>query len=152
MAFDLNCWHDKAYHTDDNALKQKYFGLYNLTKKKFLEEHNMFKDKYIDSRRKCSVNEEYLQKIYPSLLTGEVYIPPTLLNYIINKFNLDSKILRDLRELYYQKGWTRSVGGLRIIHHQYSNPFNSEQLLMFEVWEFTLTYPEYGDLFVEEWV
>ena len=154
MVFDLNCWFDKAYGTDDMLLEKKYFELNTLAKNNFLEEHEMFKTRYLDSRRKFSINEEYLDTIYLSLLNGKVYVPPRLLRHIVKKYNLTTETLKDMRELYSQKGWTRSVngGGLRSVFKQYSNPFNSTQLLMFEVWEFTLTYPEYSDLFVEEWV
>lgn len=150
MVFDLNCWHDKAYNTDDRRLRQKYFELANITKENLLNEHELFKN--MDKSRKCHINEKYLDEIYTFLLTGEIYVPPTLLLYIINKYDLPNGTYKKLIDLFFEKGWTRSIGiAARIIHSQYSTLY-APQLLMFEVWEFTLTYPEFKELFVEGWV
>lgn len=153
MSFDLNGWYDEARSTDNSSDRNIYFQLGRKAKEELFEEYNQFRKLFNNPQYQCNINKEYLTQILPQLLNGKVYVPTTLLLYINNHYDLSENPYVKLKEIYLDNGWTRSVlsSGLKLIRYKYNNLHNPE-LLMFEVWEFTLTYPEYSELFVEEWV
>ncbi len=157
MAFDLNGWSDKAKNTADPIERKKYFQLWRKANENLENEHKQFKNKYQNSNYNCNINKQYLNHILPELLlNGNIFIPPAMRTYLVEEYNEEKDRIFALKKLYLDNGMTRSVGhGLKAIESGYGYPgafHHDHELLMFEVFEFTLTYPEYGDLFVEEWV
>lgn len=149
MVYDLNAYYDQVKNSS-NAEKRHYFHDKLVDAKyEFLHEWREFMLTYDQEGYSCKINVDYLKEIQSTLLSGELYVPRSMLEYMKDELGIEVDIF-NLTKIYRKKKWQQSVWstGGKIINPRYG-PGNTK-FLLFEVYEFTLTYPQYKDLFIEE--
>lgn len=151
MVFDFNAWNLKWRDCKTGtAMKKYYWEKLEEAREEFKDDWRMFLESYNDPTHILRINEEFLDEKIEEILENKLYLGYEFQFYLQNKYpQYDGKIMQNRKN---QREIRSSVlaCGLKPLMANAVYEEDEKQLLFFEVWEFTLTYPEYKDLFIEE--
>ena len=153
MVFDFNAWNLKwaACKTGD-PMKKYYWEKLKEAQEEFDEDWRTFIECYNDPTHVMRINEKFLDEKIEEILTKECCMPSPFGRYLIRRYPHYRNTIMKIREKQWNNGMLSSVNavGLKPLLASVRTEKDEKRLLLFEVAEFTFTYPEYEDLFIEE--
>ena len=154
MVFDFNAWNLKVTACELGDPNLEYYDeKLREAREDFEDDWRMFLESYNDPTHKMRINYDFLTEKLDEILERDVYIPSDFRCHLYDMYPQREKELDENRD--YQIGSERNSSvlacGLKPLMANTIYEEDEKRLLLFEVWEFTLTYPQFSDLFVEEW-
>ncbi|RAP52701.1 MAG: hypothetical protein BZ138_02545 [Methanosphaera sp. rholeuAM270] len=153
MGFDFNAWNKKwvSCKTGD-PMKKYYWKKLEEAREDFMDDKRMFNEAYHDPTHIMRINDKFLDETIGEILTKEFCIPSPLSRYLIKRYPHYREDIMKIRESQWENGMLSSVNatGLKPMLANARTKEDEKRLLLFEVFEFSLTYPEYEDVFIEE--
>ena len=152
MVFDFNAWNRKIKEAKNPEEIVYYDKKLKEAQEEFDEDWRTFIECYNDPTHVMRINYDFLTEKLDEILERDVYIPSDFRSYLYKKFPQHKKELDKNRDTQIGSERNSSVlaCGLKPLYANAIYEEDKKRLLLFEVWEFTLTYPEYEDLFIEE--
>ena len=153
MVFDFNAWNLKVTACELGDPNLEYYDeKLREAREDFEDDWRMFLESYNDPTHILRINGEFLDEKIEEILTKECCMPSPFGRYLIRRYPHYRESIMEIREKQWKNGMLSSVNatGLKPLMANTIYEEDKKRLLLFEVWEFTLTYPEYEDLFIEE--
>ena len=153
MVFDFNAWNLKWRDCKTGtSMKKYYWEKLEEARENFDDDWRMFLESYNDPTHILRINEEFLDEKIEEILERNVYLPSDFRVYLYNRYpQLEKKLdLNRDTQIGSERNSSVLACGLKPLMANTIYKEDEKRLLLFEVWEFTLTYPEYEDLFIEE--
>ena len=153
MVFDFNAWNLKVTACELGDPNLEYYDeKLREAREDFEDDWRMFLESYNDPTHKMRINYDFLTEKLDEILGRDVYIPSDFRCHLYDMYPQREKELDENRDNQIGSERNSSVlaCGLKPLMANTIYKEDEKRLLLFEVWEFTLTYPEYEDLFIEE--
>jgi len=153
MVFDFNAWNLKVTACELGDPNLEYYDeKLREAREDFEDDWRMFLEAYNDPTHILRINNEFLDEKIEEILEKKLFIPPEFRYLLFDKYpKLEEKLFEN-RRYSSNNNYISSVNaiGLKPLRANAIYKEDEKRLLLFEVWEFTLTYHEYEDLFIEE--
>lgn len=128
-----------------------YWEKLQQVKNDFSDDWMTFLECYNDPTHVMRINDEFLDEKIEEIIEKKLFIPTGGFNsYLFDRYpQYNDKIMQNRKNQRELHSSVLASGLKPLIASTYSNE-DKTQLLLFEVAEFALTYPEYEDVFIEE--
>ena len=153
MVFDFNAWNKKWVACKTGTpMKKYYWEKLKEAQEDFKDDWRMFLEAYNDPTHKMRINYDFLTEKLDEILERDVYIPSDFRCHLYDMYPQREKELHKngANQIGSERNSSVLACGLKPLMANTIYEEDEKRLLLFEVWEFTLTYPEYEDLFIEE--
>lgn len=152
MVFDFNAWNLKWRDSDNPEEREFYWNKLQKVKKDFSDDWRMFLECYNDPTHIMRINDEFLDEKIEEILAKDLYLPSDFRCYLYDRYPQLEKKLREngANQIGSERNSSVLASGLKPLIASTYYDEDKTQLLLFEVAEFALTYPEYEDVFIEE--
>lgn len=153
MVFDFNCWNRKWHDSDSPEEREFYWNKLQKVKKDFSDDWKMFLECYNDPTHIMRINDEFLDEKIEEIIEKKLFIPTGEFDlYLFDRYPQYKKDIQKVIRDQWKNGMQGSVDatGLKPLYANVRTKEDEKRLLLFEVAEFALTYPEYEDVFIEE--
>lgn len=151
MVFDFNAWNLKVTACELGDPNLEYYDeKLREAREDFEDDWRMFLESYNDPTHKMRINDEFLDEKIDEILEKKLYLGYEFQFYLQDKYPQDyDRIMQNRKNQREIRSSVLACGLKQLIANTVYEE-DKKRLLLFEVWEFTLTYPEYEDLFIEE--
>lgn len=152
MVFDFNAWNLKWRDSNNHEEMEYYWNKLQEAKEDFKDDWRMFLESYNDPTHILRINYEFLDEKIEEILEKKLFIPPEFRYLLFDRYPKLEENLFENRRYNSNNNYISSVNaiGLKPLRANAIYKEDEKRLLLFEVAEFTFTYPEYEDLFIEE--
>ena len=156
MVFDFNCWNRKWANCEPGDSNLEYYWeKLQQAKNDFSDDWMTFLECYNDPTHVMRINDEFLDEKIEEIIEKKLFIPTGGFNsYLFDRYPQYKKDIQKVILDQWKNGMQGSVDatGLKQLYANVRTKEDKTQLLLFEVVEFALTYPEYEDIFIEEFI
>lgn len=151
MVFDFNAWNLKwADCKTGEPMKKYYWEKLEEAREDFRDDWRTFLECYNDPNHILRINDEFLDEKIEEILEKKLYLGYEFQFYIQDKYPQYNDEIMQNRTNQRELRSSVLACGLKPLIANAIYEEDKKQLLLFEVVEFTLTYPEYEELLIEE--